>query len=57
MTDEFSYSEIPVREAVRSLTAEGLLEVVPHGGARETRLNGAAIVELTEVRGPSASRR
>lgn len=59
LADEFGCSEIPVREAVRSLAAEGLLETVPHGGARVTRLNGAAIVELTEVRGllePRATR-
>lgn len=59
LADEFGCSEIPVREAVLSLAAEGLLEMVPHGGARVTRLNGAAIVELTEVRGllePRATR-
>lgn len=59
LADEFGCSEIPVREAVRSLAAEGLLEMVPHGGARVTRLNGAAVVELTEVRSllePTATR-
>lgn len=47
---EFACSEIPVREAVRALSSEGLLELVPHGGARVARLNAADIIELTEVR-------
>lgn len=47
---EFACSEIPVREAVRALSSEGLLELVPHGGARVTRLNAAETIELTEVR-------
>lgn len=59
IAEEFNCSEIPVREAVRALASAGMLELVPHGGARVTQLDGRQLIELTEVRGllePRATR-
>lgn len=50
IAEEFACSEIPVREAMRALASAGYVELVPHGGARVTELDGAQLVELTEVR-------
>lgn len=47
---DFSCSEIPVRDALRSLAAASLVELVPHGGAYVSRPNVDEIIELTEVR-------
>jgi DNA-binding GntR family transcriptional regulator len=47
---EFECSEIPVREAFRSLEASGLVQLVPHGGARVSELCVDDLVELTEIR-------
>lgn len=46
----FDCSDIPVREALRTLASEGLVVIVPHGGARVSELDGRELVELTEAR-------
>lgn len=43
-------SPMPVREALRRLDAVGLVEHVPHRGARVTRLSVADVVEIYEAR-------
>jgi DNA-binding GntR family transcriptional regulator len=50
IAQEFGCSEIPVREAFRSLAAAGFVELVPHGGAHVSAPNVQDIVELTEIR-------
>lgn len=50
MAEEFGCSEIPVREALRALQAEGLITVIPHTGAFVSAPNIDELVELTEVR-------
>jgi DNA-binding GntR family transcriptional regulator len=47
---EFGCSEIPVREAFRSLAAGGFVELIPHGGAHVSSPNVSEIAELTQVR-------
>jgi DNA-binding GntR family transcriptional regulator len=47
---EFASSEIPVREALRTLAAEEMVVITPHGGARVAQLHADEIVELTETR-------
>jgi DNA-binding GntR family transcriptional regulator len=51
ISEEFGCSEIPVREALRALQAEGFINVIPHLGAFVTAPNIGELVELTEVRG------
>jgi DNA-binding GntR family transcriptional regulator len=48
--EEFACSDIPVREAMRALFSEGLVAIVPHGGARVTELQADELIELTETR-------
>ncbi len=48
--EEFSCSEIPVREAFRSLEAAGLVDIVPHSGARVAPFDPKLVAELTQVR-------
>jgi DNA-binding GntR family transcriptional regulator len=50
IADQFACSDIPVREALRTLESEGLVTIVPHGGARVSELNGEELLELTEAR-------
>lgn len=50
VAEEFDCSEIPVREAFRSLAAVGLVDLVPHGGAHVSTLQADDIVDLTEIR-------
>lgn len=50
ISQQFGCSEIPVREAFRSLQAEGYINVIPHVGAFVSAPNVAELVELTEVR-------
>ena len=45
MARELGCSPIPVREAVRRLEAEGLLEYTPHAGARVVRIDERQYVE------------
>jgi DNA-binding GntR family transcriptional regulator len=50
IAQEFGCSEIPVREAFRSLAAGGFVELVPHGGAHVSAPNVKEIAELTQIR-------
>lgn len=50
IAEEFDCSEIPVREAFRSLAAVGLVDLIPHEGAHVSTLRADELVELTEVR-------
>jgi DNA-binding GntR family transcriptional regulator len=47
---EFGFSNGPVREALQTLVAEGLLERVPYSGIRVVTLSDAQIVELFQLR-------
>jgi DNA-binding GntR family transcriptional regulator len=46
----YGVSEVVVREALRHLEAEGLVETEPRKGARVTRLSAAEVRELWELR-------
>ena len=50
LTTRFAVSRGPVREALRSLAAEGLIEHVPHRGAVVRRLSRREIRELFQIR-------
>ena len=50
LTARFAVSRGPVREALRRLAAEGLIEHAPHRGAVVRRLSGRAIGELFQIR-------
>lgn len=50
IAEEFGCSEIPVREAFRSLDAKGFVELVPHGGAYVTKLRVDEVLDYTQIR-------
>jgi len=50
LTARFAVSRGPVREALRRLSAEGLIEHRPHRGALVRRLSAGAIRELFQIR-------
>lgn len=50
ISEEFGCSEIPVREALRALQAEGYITVIPHAGAFVSAPDIDELVQLTEVR-------
>lgn len=50
LAEEMQISRPPVREALRILSGEGLVEFVPGRGAIVTDLNLAAFVEVAEIR-------
>ena len=50
LTMRFTVSRGPVREALRRLAAEGLIEHVPHRGALVRRLSAREIRELFQIR-------
>lgn len=54
VAEELSMSRVPVREALRALVAEGLLELLPHSGVRVRRLEHADVEHLYEVWEPLA---
>lgn len=47
---QFGCSEIPVREALRSLQSEGLINVIAHSGAFVSAPDIDELVQLTEIR-------
>ena len=47
---EFGTSRIPVREALAELESEGLIELVPHAGARVAKFNLAELEEVYLIR-------
>lgn len=51
---ELRMSRVPVREALRSLATDGLLDLLPRGGARVRRLERSDIAHLYEVWEPLA---
>ena len=54
VAEELSMSRVPVREALRALVTEGLLELLPHSGVRVRRLEHADVEHLYEVWEPLA---
>lgn len=54
VAEELRMSRVPVREALRALVAEGLLELLPHSGVRVRRLERADVRYLYEVWEPLA---
>lgn len=50
LSDSFSVSRGPVREALRILEKEGLVEIVPRHGARVTRLTLDEVKQVFELR-------
>lgn len=50
LSDSFSVSRGPVREALRILEKEGLVEIVPRHGARVTRLTLDEVYQVFELR-------
>lgn len=60
LAKEYGVSRIPVREALRTLNAEGFIEVRPYRGAFVATLTAQAAADLLEIRGalePIAARR
>jgi DNA-binding GntR family transcriptional regulator len=47
---EYGGSRVPVREALKTLAGEGLVELIPHRGACVADLSAGLIDELIEVR-------
>lgn len=50
VTRELGVSAGPVREAIRRLTGEGLIEIVPHKGASVRSLRSKDLREISQVR-------
>lgn len=51
ITAMFSVSAGPVREAIRRLTGEGLIEIIPHRGASVRQITLSDLQEIFELRG------
>ncbi|MGF1528775.1 MAG: GntR family transcriptional regulator [Candidatus Competibacterales bacterium] len=49
LADRFSVSRTPVREALRTLTNNGLIEIRPRRGAYVRQLSASEIIEMFEV--------
>jgi DNA-binding GntR family transcriptional regulator len=50
LAEVLEMSPMPIREAVRRLDAAGLVENIPHRGARVTELSVTDLAEVTEAR-------
>ena len=50
LAEHLAMSPMPIREAVRRLDAAGLVDNVPHRGARVTALSVTDLAEVYEVR-------
>jgi DNA-binding GntR family transcriptional regulator len=50
ITKRFGVSNGPVREAIRRLTGEGLVEIVPHRGATVREFGREDLIEIYQVR-------
>jgi DNA-binding GntR family transcriptional regulator len=51
LANEYDTSDIPVREALRMLERDGLVEMIPYRGARVTTLTAREIEETYFIRG------
>ena len=51
IANDLGVSEIPVREAIRMLEAQGLVTMTPHAGAQVSKFNVNDIREIAEIRG------
>jgi DNA-binding GntR family transcriptional regulator len=51
LTERFGISRTPLREALRALAAEGVLDLLPNRGARVRKLGAEEIDELFQVMG------
>ncbi|WP_093802838.1 GntR family transcriptional regulator [Streptomyces sp. Wb2n-11] len=54
VAEELGMSRVPVREALRALVTEDLLELLPHSGVRVRRLESTDVEHLYEVWEPLA---
>ena len=52
LCERFGISRTPLREAIKLLAAEGLLELLPNRGARVAALSDLEIAEILQVIGP-----
>ncbi|GGY10844.1 GntR family transcriptional regulator [Paludibacterium paludis] len=50
LSNEYGVSRVPVREALRQLEAEGLIQIIDHKGALVSKLSLDDILELLEIR-------
>jgi DNA-binding GntR family transcriptional regulator len=51
LAEELGVSRMPVREALRRLSAEGFVELISHRGAIVAQLSPEEIIEIYEMRG------
>src|SRR5688500_6627470 len=49
LSTKLGISRVPVREAIRILAGEGLLELVPNRGARVRSVDATEILEMLDV--------
>lgn len=50
LSNEYGVSRVPVREALRQLEAEGLIQIIDHKGAVVSKLSIDDVLELLEIR-------
>lgn len=50
LAERFGVSTMPIRQALRTLEAEGIVTVAPHKGAQVTQFGTAQILDLFEMR-------
>lgn len=50
LSNEYGVSRVPVREALRQLEAEGLIQIIDHKGALVSSLSLDDVLELLEIR-------
>ncbi|HJV06667.1 MAG TPA: GntR family transcriptional regulator [Chromobacteriaceae bacterium] len=50
LSNEYGVSRVPVREALRQLEAEGLIQIIDHKGALVSKLSLEDVLELLDIR-------
>ena len=50
LSNEYGVSRVPVREALRQLEAEGLIQIIDHKGALVSKLSLDDVLELLDIR-------